>query len=252
MKLAFFGGTFDPVHSGHMAVARAAAKKFDLGLIYFVPASVPPHKSNRTFTDYRHRYAMVALAVAEDARFVPSLLEADAGQPNYSIQTVRRLKKGLKKSDELYFLIGIDAFMEISTWKQPRELLAECDFIVASRPGYSLGDVGAALPEQLRPSGPLLQALRRRQASGTIALPGTTIHLLADVNERVSSTQIRGAAGKSVKQLSRYVPEAVAAYIKKEHLYTSNAASQQEKAGGKAGKVLSFHRGHHQEREEQG
>jgi nicotinate-nucleotide adenylyltransferase len=252
MKLALFGGTFDPVHSGHLAVARAAAGKFDLGLVYFVPSSVPPHKSNRAFTDFRHRYAMVALATEEDARFVPSLLEAEAAQPNYSIQTVRRFKKSLKKSDKLFFLIGIDAFMDISTWRQPLELLAECDFIVASRPGYSLADVGAALPEELRPSQAVLKALRRQQASGTIALRSTTIHLLGEVNERVSSTQIRAAARKSVKQLSRYVPEAVAGYIKKEHLYTQSALSQPEKAGAREGKVLSFNRGHHQEREEQG
>ena len=268
MKLALFGGTFDPVHSGHLAVARAAAKRFDLGLVYFVPSSVPPHKSNRTFTDFRHRYAMLALATEKEPRFFPSLLEADSAQPNYSIQTVRRLKKSLKKSDKLFFLIGIDAFMEISTWRQPLELLAECDFIVASRPGYSLGDVGAALPKELRPSPAVLQALRRQQASGTIALPphhaktgrvgdpvalrSTMIHLLGGVNERVSSTQIRAAAGKSVRQLSRYVPQAVAEYIRKEHLYTQSALSQPEKAGAKTGKVLSFSRGHHQEREEQG
>lgn len=252
MKLALFGGTFDPVHSGHLAVARAATEKFDLGLVYFVPSSVPPHKSNRAFTDFRHRYAMLALATEKEPRFVPSLLEADSAQPNYSIQTVRRFKKGLKKSDKLFFLIGIDAFMDISTWRQPLELLAECDFIVASRPGYSLGDVGAALPAELRPSPAVLQALRRQQASGTIALRSTMIHLLGGVNERVSSTQIRIAARKSVKQLSRYVPQAVAEYIRKEHLYTQSALSQPEKAGAKSGKVLSFSRGHHQEREEQG
>jgi nicotinate-nucleotide adenylyltransferase len=247
MKLALFGGTFDPVHAGHLAVARAAAEKFELALIYFVPSNVPPHKSNRALTDFRHRYAMVALATAEDSRFVPSLLEADSEQPNYSIQTVRRLKKTLKKSDKLYFLIGIDAFMEISTWKQPLELLAECDFIVASRPGHSLADVGEALPEGLRPSPMVLQALRRQQASGTIALPSTTIHLLSDVHERVSSTQIRAAARKSVKQLSRYVPDGVAGYIKKEHLYITTM-QQGEKTSGKEAKVLSFRQGDHQER----
>ena len=152
MKLALFGGTFDPVHRGHLAVAGAAAEKFDLDLIYFVPADVPPHKGNRALTDFHHRFAMLALATADEERFVPSLLEANSGHPNYSIQSVRRLKSSLRKSDQLYFLIGIDAFMEISTWKQPAQLLAECDFIVASRPGYSMGDLGGALPEGVRPS----------------------------------------------------------------------------------------------------
>jgi len=246
MKLAFFGGTFDPVHRGHLAIARAAAAKFDLDAVYFVPADLPPHKGNRHLTEFQHRYAMLALATADADRFIPSLLEADSGQPNYSIRTVRRLKSGLTRSDTLYFLIGIDAFMEISTWKQPVQLLAECDFIVASRPGYSMSDLLQALPEGVRPSGAVLQALRKQQAGGTIALPTTRIHVLPDVNEPVSSTQIRAASRKSVQQLSRYVPAAVARYIKKEHLYVSSPA-QREKTTGKDGKVLSFRRAHHHE-----
>jgi nicotinate-nucleotide adenylyltransferase len=245
MKLALFGGTFDPVHRGHLAVARAAAEKFDLRLIYFVPADLPPHKGDRVLTDFRHRLAMLALATADEERFVPSLLEADSGQPNYSIQTVRKLKSSLKKSDKLHFVIGIDAFREIRTWKEPVKLLGECDFIVASRPGYSLADIGEALPEALRPPAKVLQGLRR-QDSGSIALPSTTIHLLSGVNEKVSSTKIRAAAGKSMKQLRRYVPDLVASYIKKEHLYVAGPV-RQEKAGADERKVLSFRRANHQE-----
>lgn len=249
MKLALFGGTFDPVHRGHLAIARAAAAKFDLDVVYFVPADVPPHKGNRNLTEFQHRFAMLALATAEEERFVPSLLEANSGQPNYSIRTVRRLKSTLHKSDTLYFLIGIDAFMEISTWKQPVQLLAECDFIVASRPGHALADLAEALPEGVRPSGAVLQTLKRQQASGTITLPTTRIHVLPEVNEAVSSTQIRAAVRKSVQQLSRYVPACVARYIKKEHLYTS-ASAQRERVNVKDGKVLSFRRAHHQESRE--
>jgi nicotinate-nucleotide adenylyltransferase len=187
---------------------------------------------------------MLALATAEDERFVPSLIEAGSAHPNYSIDTVRRLKSTLEKSDKLYFLLGLDAFMEISTWRQPVQLLGECDFIVASRPGHSLADVGKALPEGLRPSAAVLQALRSQKDSGTIALSATTIHLLGGISERVSSTQTRASAAKSVTQLSRYVPESVARYIKKEHLYASGP-SQQEKGSAKGGKVLSFRRGSH-------
>lgn len=246
MNLALFGGTFDPVHRGHLAVARAAAKEFDLDRIYFVPADLPPHKGNRILTDFHHRFAMLALATAEDERFVPSLLEANSAHPNYSINTVRRLKGTLGKSDKLYFLIGIDAFMEISTWKQPAQLLGECDFIVASRPGHSLADVGEALPERLRPPAATLQELKRHGSGGVIALSSTTIHLLSNVHDQVSSTAIRAAANKSVRHLSRFVPKPVAEYIRKQQLYLSTSA-QQEKDGAADGKVLSFHRGHHQE-----
>ena len=198
--------------------------------------TIPPFTANHVFD---HLQSMLALATAGEERFVPSLLDSSTGQPNYSIHTVRRLKDSLRKSDKLYFLIGIDAFMEISTWYHPVELLAECDFIVVSRPGYSLADIGEALPEALRPAPAVLQALRKQQAAGTIALPSTTIHLLGRVNERVSSTRIRAAARKSVKQLSRFVPETVAGYIKKEHLYMTKP-TQGEKEGVAGHKVLSF------------
>ena len=230
MRIALFGGTFDPVHLGHLAVARAAAEKFSLARVYFVPADLPPHKQKNRLTDFQHRFAMLALAVAEDPRFVPSLLDAPTGRPNYSIDTVRRLKSTLRKSDKLYFLIGIDAFKDISTWYKPVELLSEVEFIVVSRPGYSLADLGRALPESLRPPDAMLHALRRQRPEGAIALEGATIHLLGEVREKVSSTQIRASARKSVKQLSRYVPRLVAEYIKKEHLYTGGAASERPRS----------------------
>src|SRR5580765_1011602 len=232
MKIALFGGTFDPVHLGHLAVAHAAAEKFGLGRVYFVPADLPPHKQKRKLTDFQHRFAMLALATADDPRFVPSLLDAHTGQPNYSILTVRRLKSTLKKTDKLYFLIGIDAFKDIGTWRQPEELLAEVEFIVVSRPGYSLAEVGRSLPQSLRPTDLMLRAMRRQQAEGTIALMGATIHLLGQVRERVSSTQIRAAAGKSVKQLSRYVPALVAEYIRKENLYVGGSSTERTGASG--------------------
>jgi nicotinate-nucleotide adenylyltransferase len=256
MKVAFFGGTFDPVHRGHLAVARAAADRFGLDRIYFAPADIPPHKQKRRLTDFQHRFAMLALATADDPRFVPSLLDAHTGEPNYSISTVRRLKSTLKKTDKLYFLIGMDAFKDIATWRQPEDLLAECDFIVASRPGFALNHVYRALPQSLQPSaasfsGRKLRSLHgprgghgigRAQKNGHVALPGVMVHLLPDLHERVSSTQIRAAARKSVKQLSRLVPAPVAEYIRKERLYVSQSAAPEKEAGHR-GKVLSLNRG---------
>lgn len=239
MKLALFGGTFDPVHRGHLAVARAAADRFDLGLVYFVPADIPPHKQKRQLTDFQHRFAMLALATAEDKRFVPSLLDSHTGQPNYSIDTVRRLKRTLKKSDRLYYLIGMDAFKDISTWHQAEQLLAEVEFIVVSRPGFQLAEIGRVLPVNLRPPEGVLKTLRNQQAEGTIALLGATIHLLPDVHERISSTQIRIAAHRPVNQLARYVPPPVAEYIKKEHLYLDSSHLKEKGPEGRS-KILSF------------
>jgi nicotinate-nucleotide adenylyltransferase len=246
MRIALFGGTFDPVHLGHLAVAGVAADRFKLDRVFFVPADIPPHKQKRKLTDFQHRFAMLALATAEDKRFVPSLLDAHTGQPNYSVETVRRLKSTLGKSDKPYFLIGMDAFREIQTWRKPVELLRECDFIVAARPGHSLGDVARSLPPALRPAEATLRALGKQQ-SGTITIPGATIHLLGELRERVSSTQIRATAHRSIKQLSRYVPQLVAEYIKKEHLYGAGNSSA-DGGGAYRDKMLSLHRGHRQER----
>src|SRR5947209_19985358 len=111
MNIGLFGGSFDPIHRGHVALAEAAAERFSLKQVLFVPANVPPHKQKQPLTRFVHRYAMVALATQNDRRFVPSLLEAPTDDAklaaNYSIETVRRLKQTLKKSDKLYFLIGI-------------------------------------------------------------------------------------------------------------------------------------------------
>jgi len=243
MKVALFGGTFDPVHLGHLEVARAAADKFQLNTVYFVPADIPPHKQSRHLTDFQHRFAMLALATADDKRFVPSLLDAPKGSPNYTIDTVRRVKRTLKKSDKLYFLIGVDAFKDIATWYQPEALLAECEFIVVSRPGFSIADIRDALPEKLRPAEETSPGARNQQLSDTIAVPGATIYLLPDIHNRVSSTQIRAAVSRPVRQLSRFLPKTVAEYIKKERLYTGAAAGDLKDTA--QSKVLSFQKARH-------
>ena len=244
MRVALFGGTFDPVHLGHMAVARAALEKFRLNQVLFVPANIPPHKQKRKLTDFQHRFAMLALAATEDKRFVPSLLDSHAGRPNYSINTVLRAKQELRTLDKLYFLIGMDAFKDIASWRQPEELLAECEFIVASRPGFSLADIGKVLPESLRPSPAVLSAMKKSRANSVFAVPGATIHLLPEVHERISSTQIRSAASKPAAHLGRYVPRLVAEYIKKERLYTSASRSV---ASAPPDKVLSIQQQRHQQ-----
>ncbi len=230
MNIALFGGTFDPIHRGHVRVARAAAAKFGLKQVWFVPADIPPHKQKAPVTSFYHRYAMVALALADEKDLLPSLLEApepaqskDEGRPSYSIDTVRRMKKMLGTSDHLYFLVGMDAFEEISTWHRPEELLSECDFIVAARPGYSLADVASALPQKLRPSPAVTKLFRKEKIEGPLVLPGATLHLLPETQENISATQIRAAVNRG-GSLKRFLPDAVAEYIKKERLYRNRSS----------------------------
>ena len=236
MNIGILGGSFDPIHHGHLALARAAADRFSLRQVLFVPASVPPHKQKEPLTPFVHRYAMVALATEEEKRFVPSLLEsplleAPAGRSkraagpltvNYTIDTVRRVKQTLKKSDQLFFLIGIDAFREIAAWHEAQALLAECAFIVASRPGYSLRDVAESLPEGLRPPAAVTKPFHKHPATGDLVLPGVTLHLLEGVHQNVSATAVRAAAAQG-KPLARWLDPSVADYIRKTGLYRKNA-----------------------------
>jgi nicotinate-nucleotide adenylyltransferase len=228
MNIGLFGGSFDPIHRGHLALALAAADRYSLRQVLFVPANIPPHKQKHPLTPFLHRYAMVALATQNEKRFTPSLLEgpefaststlAAPAAPNYSIDTVRRLKQSLKKSDRIFFLIGVDAFRDIANWREARALLAECDFVVASRPGFSLRDVAESLPEDLRPPAAVTRPFHKQPAKGDLILPGFALHLLEGVNQNISATAIRAAAARA-KPLNRWLDPQVADYIRKQALY---------------------------------
>ena len=231
MNIGLFGGSFDPIHRGHLALVEAAAERFGLRQVLFVPANVPPHKQKQPVTAFVHRHAMVALATEDKKQFVPSLLEApaelrSAGQakgavtasPNYTLDTVRRLKQTLKKADRLFLLIGIDAFRDIAKWHEAKALLAEVEFVVASRPGFSLRDVAESLPEAVRPPASVTKPFQKQAASGDLVLPGVTLHLLEGVQQNVSATAIREAAAQG-KPLGRWLDPRVAEYVRKMGLY---------------------------------
>jgi nicotinate-nucleotide adenylyltransferase len=238
MKLGLFGGTFDPIHRGHIALAQAAREKFGLNRILFVPANVPPHKQKQPLSAFAHRYAMVVLATNPDKALIPSLLEAPPEElaeiaksvpvsrkpappppaANYTIDTVRQLKRSLKKIDELFFLLGIDAFRDIAKWREAEQLFGEVEFIVASRPGYSLADVANSLPEKLRPAAHVTKPFEKQPARGDLVLNGATVHVLDGVHHAISATAIREAAAAN-KPLGKFVDPAVADYIKKCALY---------------------------------
>ena len=214
-SVALYGGSFDPVHLGHLAVARKAAERFHLDRVYFVPADVQPLKARQPVTNFHHRYAMLALALQGERGWLPSLLEAPeivraSGQPaSYTVDTVRRMRARLHPATRLYFLIGMDAFQHIAKWRSPVELLRSAEFIVASRPGFPLKDVLRALPEEMQPGEAGAAEL---QATGSLASNGATLHLLPDLNEDASATAIRQAARLGVG-LEKLVPPAVAEYI---------------------------------------
>ena len=214
MRIALFGGTFDPIHSGHVHAAKAAARRFRLDWILFIPSGQPPHKVKGRLTPFPHRYAMVTLACTEDPRFVASLLESPTpdGRPRYSVDTVRAAKRLLNQGDELFFLIGVDAFLDLPQWKDYRRLLDSVNFIVVSRPGFALAEIARTIPSNLlrKPAG--------RTPPNTLRMKRTSLHVLEDVDIAIASRNIRDAirAGRRVTGL---VPSLVEQYILKEGLY---------------------------------
>ena len=214
-SVALFGGTFDPVHAGHIAVAQAAQRRFHLDAVYFVPSSRPPHKSQRELKPFVHRYAMVALACADHSSFVPSLAEAPtpgfSSHIFYTIDTVRKFHRE-HPEDHLYFMLGADQFLEIPTWKNYESLLDSCDFIIASRPGFRLDALRLVIPPE---------KLARAQPGpdgNKIVLRKSEVHLLTTVASHVSSTEIRQRLERR-QAIHGLVPARVEEYILGQALY---------------------------------
>ncbi len=136
MKLAIFGGTFDPIHDAHLAVAREAADRFRLDRVLFVPAAHPPHKAGATYARYEDRVRMAELACAADSRFEVSRAEEGTAR-SYSIQTIEKIRAAIAPTDELSFIIGADAFAELRSWYRWRDVADAVRFLVVSRPGSS-------------------------------------------------------------------------------------------------------------------
>ncbi len=137
-RKGIMGGTFDPIHYGHLVTAEEVRDYFDLDEVVFVPSGRPPHKIGQKITDPEHRYLMVVLATVTNPYFSVSRVEIERPGPSYSVDTVRYFKTLWGKETEVFFITGADAFAQISTWNNPQELLTMCTFVAASRPGYKL------------------------------------------------------------------------------------------------------------------
>jgi len=194
LRVAIFGGTFDPIHGAHLTVALEAARAFELDQVLLVPAANPPHKSGATEAPYEDRYRMVELACEGQERLIPSRLEEGSAK-SYSIDTVERLRRQLKAEDQIFFLIGADAFAEITTWHRWQDLLGAVDFIVVTRPGHDYEVPAGARVHRLE----------------TLALP-------------ISSSEIREklAAGLAPAEL----PPKVLDYIRRRGLYRSCSVTE--------------------------
>ena len=150
MRIAFFGGTFDPPHLGHITIARAALERLALDRVLVAPVGSQPLKAGYGHSSFEDRLAMVALAVSDEDGLIASDIDAPlpGGQPNYTYDTIQRLRHQLAPADELFCLLGADSFLTLRRWYQCSELLLCCNFIVAARPGFSLDEIQGALPPE--------------------------------------------------------------------------------------------------------
>jgi nicotinate-nucleotide adenylyltransferase len=213
-RIGLLGGTFNPIHLGHLRAAEEVQEKFSFDTILFIPSYIPPHKLTTEMAAPEDRLAMVKLAVRTRPRFAASSIEIEARQTSYSIITLDKAKKAYPGA-WLFFIVGVDAFLEIETWKSYREVLEQCPFIVVSRPGYGLDQAGEALPEEY---GDKILDARGRGRVDQRLIHGHQIFLVEIRALDVSSTEIRRRIrrGQSIKGL---VPEAVEEYIRNKKLY---------------------------------
>lgn len=230
MRIGIMGGTFDPIHLGHLRAAEEIYWAFGLDRIIFVPAARPPHKEEVVAASAMHRYEMVSLATVFTPYFTVSPIELQREGKSYSVETVREFQRLSGPDTNLYFVVGVDAFLEMSEWREAKELLTLARVIVTARPGWRLDEVEHLLaPEQRRLLGhPTFKYLKVSEVDPERVEeePAPRQVLLVEVvSLDIASREIRQLVeeGRSIRHL---VPDTVAAYMAKNRLYQRPARAR--------------------------
>jgi nicotinate-nucleotide adenylyltransferase len=221
MRIAFFGGTFDPPHRGHLAIAQAAADRLQLDCVLFAPVGNQPLKQNSSVASFEDRVAMVRLAIARNRQFELSLIDAPRpdDHPNYTVDTIQRLKESFQPEDQLFCLVGADSFLSLPHWYRAADLIFACDFIIAGRPGFDFRNTDKTLPENVH----VLGVPRHEPGYSAVCVTNdagwsSTLYFLPDLREEVSATEVRTALADHHVD-NNALPPAVAEYIRAHHLY---------------------------------
>lgn len=212
-RLGILGGTFDPIHNGHLAAAQAAFSSLDLDAVLFIPAWQPPHKSHRSVLSFSHRCAMLDLALGVGSKFFPCHIEAQRDGPSYTYMTLADLRAILGEEKKLFFITGVDAFLEIHTWKNFGELPLSADFVILGRPPYSQERLGSYIANTF-PDFDLVAG----EGKGKMSPEQNAFFLVSMPPVAISSTDIRrhAAAGNPIHE---YTPVPVVDYITANRLY---------------------------------
>jgi len=219
-RIAIYGGTFDPVHLGHLEVAKKVSQLFEIDELLFVPAQLAPHKLTRPVTPALHRYAMLVLATQEEPRLRVSTFELEAPDRRYTVDTLAHFKSEFDESVDLFFVMGADSWSEITTWREWERLLALVNHIVVMRPGYEIKVdlVNASVRERI------VDLRGAKQIGSQIPkvvkeIAGEKI-FITDAVLDCSATEIRRAvSADDWSELVRLVPPSAADYIRKYELY---------------------------------
>ncbi|MEZ6084439.1 MAG: nicotinate (nicotinamide) nucleotide adenylyltransferase [Phycisphaerae bacterium] len=202
-RVALYGGSFNPVHHGHLSIARSIAEALDIDQVVLLPSHAPPHKLAQGLAKTEHRMAMVRLAVTNDPLFSVSDHDATCVGPSYTVKTIEHFKSALPDDAEIVWIVGADSLLELHTWYQVAKLVANCRIVTANRPGSAIGSLDA------------LEAMIGKEA---------TRRLLDDVIDTphidISSTQIRNRV-KENRSIRYFVPSNVEEYIRQHGLYAA-------------------------------
>lgn len=221
-RIAFYGGSFDPLHNGHLTIARALTEVFALDEFVFIPAFHAPHKKEKKPTSAFHRFAMLAVATNDEPQIKISKMELDVPERPYSVETLTRLKSELTDT-EIFFVMGADSWADITTWREWEKVLTLVNIIVVTRPDYEIGfdHITQEIREHITDlrGKPPAKSQSREENQSEIRDPKSEIYITDAVQIDVSATEIRQKIRETRIGWQRDVPPAVAKYIEKYELY---------------------------------
>ena len=215
-RIAFYGGSFDPVHEGHLTIARKLSEIFELDEFVFIPAFHAPHKKDKKPTSAFQRFAMLALATNDAPKIKVSKMEIEAPERPYTVETLTRLKNEMPEA-RIFFVMGADSWQDITTWREWEKVLTLTNIIVVTRPDYEIGF--AHVTEEIRQRIVDLRNGAKPSDDSRLTIDDSRIHITDAVQIDVSATEIRGKIRDGANGWQEFLPAEVIKYIEKYNLY---------------------------------